>query len=117
MTNANSQPNTAFRAPPDFSGIASSSSSSDRYSYSTKGTNINTTYRKDDNINLQAEINKLTQALINTSPMIKFGSTTPISGSYMQFSDFSYMTAKIKDLIYDSSASTFFVDNIDSLFN
>ena len=97
--------------------INPSSSSSDRYSYSTKGTNINTTYRKDDNINLQAEINKLTQALINTSPMIKFGSTTPISGSYMQFSDFSYMTAKIKDLIYDSSASTFFIDNIDNLFN
>lgn len=92
-------------------------SSNNRYEYSTKGTNINTTWRKDDNIDLQAEVNKLTQALINTSPMMQFGSTTPISGSYMQFSDFSYMTAKIKDLVYDSTAASFFIDNKPTIFN
>ena len=92
-------------------------SATNKYEYSTKGTNINTTWRKDDNIDLQAEINKLTQALINTSPMMQFGSTTPISGSYMQFSDFSYMTAKIKDLVYDSTAASFFVDSKPDIFN
>lgn len=82
--------------------------SSDRYSYSEKGTNINTTWRKDDNIDVQAEVNKLTQALITTSPMIQFGSLTPISGSYLQFSDFSYITAKIKDLVYDPKVAKMF---------
>ena len=82
--------------------------SADRYSYSEKGTNINTTWRKDDNIDVQAEVNKLTQALITTSPMIQFGSLTPISGSYLQFSDFSYITAKIKDLVYDPKVAKMF---------
>ena len=84
--------------------------SPERYAYSNKGTNVNTTWRKDDNIDLEAEVNKLTQALINTSPMFQFGSSTPISGSYMQFSDFSYITSKIKDLAFDQSASITFID-------
>ena len=86
-------------------------SSPTRYEYSTKGTNINTTWRKDDNIDLQAEVNKLTQALIETSPMIQFGSIVPIEGSYLQFSDFSHITAKIKDLVYDSQTSIFFIND------
>lgn len=87
-------------------------SSDTRYSYSSKGTNMNTTWRKDDNIDLQAEVNKLTQALINTSPMFRFGSLTPMSGSYMQFSDFSYITAKVKDLVYNPISSSIFVDKL-----
>ena len=86
-------------------------SSPERYSYSVKGTNMNTTWRKDDNIDLQAEINKLTQALINSSPMFAFQSKTPLSDAYMEFGDFSYMTAKVKDLVYDpKSSSIFFSD-------
>jgi hypothetical protein len=88
-------------------------SSETRYSYSSKGTNMNTTWRKDDNIDLQAEVNKLTQALINTSPMFRFGSLTPTTGAYMQFSDFSYITAKVKDLVYNPISSTLFVDRIE----
>lgn len=87
-------------------------SSDTRYSYSSKGTNMNTTWRKDDNIDLQAEVNKLTQALINTSPMFRFGSLMPMSGSYMQFSDFSYITAKVKDLVYNPISSSIFVDKL-----
>ena len=83
-------------------------SSPERYTYSTKGTNMNTTWRKDDNIDLQAEINKLTQALINSSPMFTFQSTAPMSDAYMEFGDFSYMTAKIKDLVYDTTSATIF---------
>ena len=88
-------------------------SSPTRYEYSTKGTNVNTTWRKDDNIDLQAEINKLTQALINTSPMIQFGTSVVSENAYLQFSDFSYITAKIKDLVYDSLAATTFIDSRD----
>lgn len=88
-------------------------SSPTRYEYSTKGTNVNTTWRKDDNIDLQAEINKLTQALINTSPMIQFGTNLVSENAYLQFSDFSYITAKIKDLVYDSQAATTFFDKED----
>lgn len=90
--------------------IINPTSDTNRYSYSSKGTNVNTTYRKDDNYDLQAEINKLTQALINTSPMIQFGTYTSINGAYLQFSDFSYITSKIKDLVYDSKAASFFID-------
>lgn len=84
-------------------------SSPTRYSYSSKGTNINTTWRKDDNIDLQAEINKLTQALISTSPMLQFGTTVVSENAYLQFSDFSYITAKIKDLVYNPESSTIFI--------
>ena len=89
--------------------------STNRYSYSTKGTNLNTTWRKDDNIDVQAEVNKLTQVLINTSPMIQFGSLSPISGSYLQFSDFSYITAKIKDLVFDPKVAKMFPDSDESI--
>jgi hypothetical protein len=58
-------------------------SSETRYSYSEKGTNVNTTWRKDDNIDLQAEINKLTQALINTSPLVTFGTQSVVSDGYL----------------------------------
>jgi hypothetical protein len=34
--------------------------SPERYAYSNKGTNVNTTWRKDENIDLEAEVNKLT---------------------------------------------------------
>jgi hypothetical protein len=82
-----------------------------RYAYSEKGTNMNTTWRKDDNIDLQAEVNKLTQALINTSPMLQFGSTQVSDNAYLQFSDFSYITAKIKDLVYNPESSTIFIED------
>lgn len=87
-----------------------------RYSYSSKGTNINTTWRKDDNIDLQAEINKLTQALINTSPMLQFGQNQPIEGAYMQFSDFSYIMAKVKDLVYNGVASNLILNKESAIF-
>ena len=96
--------------------IINPSSETDRYAYATKGTNVNTTWRKDDNYDLQAEVNKLTQALINTSPMFSFGSRIPTSDAYMQFSDFSYITAKIKDLVYDPQSSTIFVDQIPYIY-
>ena len=92
--------------------IINPSSETERYAYSTKGTNVNTTWRKDDNIDLQAEVNKLTQALINTSPMFSFGSRIPTSDAYLQFSDFSYITAKVKDLVYDPQSSSIFIDKI-----
>lgn len=92
-------------------------SSENPYSYSTKGTNVNTTWRKDDNINLQAEVNKLTQALINTSPVFRFGSMIPTTGAYMQFSDFSYITAKVKDLVYNPVSSRIFVEKLDYVMN
>ena len=88
-----------------------------RYSYASKGTNINTTWRKDDNIDLEAEINKLTQALINTSPLMKFGSSNGIEGAYMQFSDFSYITSKIKDLVYQDEASNIIMKDGNVVFD
>ena len=91
--------------------------SENRYQYSSKGTNINTTWRKDDNIDLQAEINKLTQALIKTSPFLTFGTNTPVSGAYLQFSDFSYITAKIKDLVYNQEAATTILSKNVELMN
>lgn len=97
--------------------IINPSSTSERYSYSSKGTNVNTTWRKDDNIDLQAEINKLTQALINTSPVFVFGSLIPTSDAYLQFSDFSYITAKVKDLVYDPQSSTIFIDKIPYIYD
>lgn len=91
--------------------IINPSSDEKRYSYSTKGTNVNTTWRQDDNIDLEAEVNKLTQALINTSPFIKFGFNEPTTNAYLKFSDFSYITAKVKDLVYNPKSSTFFIEN------
>jgi hypothetical protein len=51
--------------------------------------------------------------------MLQFGSLTPIEGSYIQFSDFSYMTSKIKDLVYNKVAATeFFSDTSNAhIFN
>lgn len=85
-------------------------SSKERYSYSVKGTNVNTTWRKNEDIDLTAEINKLTQALISTSNMFTFGTDTPIQDAYLAFEDFTYISAKIKDLVYSSTAAQEFFD-------
>jgi hypothetical protein len=90
--------------------------SKDRYTFSTKGTNVNKTWRKDDNFDLYKEINKLTQALINTSPFFKLGSNTPIENSYLELGNFSYITGKIKDLVYDNTASEKFIDEINNIY-
>ena len=90
--------------------------SKDRYTFSTKGTNVNKTWRKDDNFDLYKEINKLTQALINTSPFFKLGSNTPVENSYLELGNFSYITGKIKDLVYDNTASEKFIDEINNIY-
>lgn len=90
--------------------IIINSASKERYSYSSKGTNVNTTWRKNEDIDLTAEINKLVQSLITTSNMFTFGTDTPIQDAYLAFEDFTYISAKIKDLVYSSTAAKEFFD-------
>lgn len=77
----------------------------DSYAYASKSGNLITSYRTNENIDLFVEINRLTQALINSTPFVKAGTTTA-TGKYIRFDDFFRLTTKIKDLALDPRTSS-----------
>jgi hypothetical protein len=70
--------------------------SKERYSFATKGdTHASNAYKDRD---LLEEIDKFTQTLINTSPILNYQSDKPSETGYLNFNDFGYITSKIKKL-------------------
>lgn len=66
-----------------------------KYTYGSKGTNVYTTWRVDEDINLSKEINKITQLLITTCPYI--GNSTDLQDKYIKFNQFAYILGKVKN--------------------
>jgi hypothetical protein len=48
--------------------------------------------------------------------MLQFGQNQPIEGAYMQFSDFSYIMAKVKDLVYNGVASDLILNKDSAIY-
>ena len=71
-----------------------------KYQISNKTSNLITTWRVSDNIFVEDEIDFITKLAINTTPLIKWQSSEHIYGKYINFQDFEYIIAKIKDLVY-----------------
>ncbi len=76
----------------------------DIYSYSDKGHHLITSWITSDEIVLETRINKLAQTLINTTPLMSYGTETK-SGNFIKFEDFYRIITKIKDLALDPITS------------
>lgn len=69
-----------------------------RYSLTSKGTKLYSTWRTTDEIFLDKEINNVTQFIISSLPMLNYNGDK-LSNQYLKFSDFTNLiTAKIKHL-------------------
>ena len=67
------------------------------YSFANSGTNVYTTWRNSDNIDLGKEINKVAQLLIETTPICTYG-TQYQTGKYVAFNQFNNFIGKLKEL-------------------
>lgn len=88
-------------------------SDGDNYYYSEKSDSSITTWRDTEEQYLENEINKLSQALINTTPFYKYGSEVN-TGQYLTFDDFFRTITQIKNLHYNIESSKFIFDNFNS---
>lgn len=61
------------------------------------GSNVYSTWRTSEEIDMAKEINNITQAIVTTIPFIPKGSTTP-SQNNLKFNEFLYIVSKIKGL-------------------
>lgn len=70
-----------------------------KYNFAEKGADNNTTWRKDDNIDVAKEVSGVTKMMIETSKFYSWDSReTPLSDIYIKFQDFNHILAKVKQI-------------------
>ena len=82
-----------------------------KYQISGKSAKLNTTWRVNENIDVTEEADNITRLSIETTPLLKWNSNTPVYGRYLYFSDFQHIIAKVKDLAKNELASTIIFNN------
>lgn len=65
------------------------------------GSNVYTTWRTNEEIDLAKEINNITQSIITSIPLVRKSGTSS-SDEYIKFNEFLYIIGKIKDLVYSA---------------
>lgn len=65
------------------------------------GSNVYTTWRTSEEIDLSKEVNNITQSIIKSLPLILNGTTTPTQQN-LKFNEFVYIIGKIKDIPYNA---------------
>lgn len=89
-----------------------------KYQIAGKTSRLTTTWRTSEAINVESEADAITKLAINTTPMFKWQSDTPIRGRYLHFSDFEHTIAKVKDLSYrEDVMNVVFDDNFISEYD
>lgn len=71
-----------------------------KYQIAGKTSKLTTTWRTSEDINVESEADAITKLAINTTPLFRWQSDTPVRGQYLHFSDFEHTIAKVKDLSY-----------------
>lgn len=90
----------------------------DKYQIAGKTSKLTTTWRTSEDINVESEADAVTKLAINTTPMFRWQSDTPIRGRYLHFSDFEHTIAKVKDLSYrEDVMNVVFDDNFISEYD
>lgn len=85
--------------------------SENKYSWATKGLDISSTFKAEDDYNPADMVSNVIKEIINTTEFYKWDSReTPTPEKYLNFSDFSYMVAKIKDLGWTKEAFNITLD-------
>lgn len=83
----------------------------DKYQIASQTSKLTTTWRTSEDINVESEADAITKLAINTTPLFRWQSDTPINGQYLHFSDFEHVVAKIKDLSYREDVMGIRFDN------
>lgn len=82
----------------------------DKYQITGKSAKLLTSWRVSEDINVEEEVDSITKLAIQTTPLMRWQSDTPINGEYLNFSDFQHIIAKIKDLAYNEQAASIVFD-------
>lgn len=83
----------------------------DKYIVSDQTANVYTTWRNSENINVSNEIDAITKLAVNTTPLLRWNSNTPVNGQYLKFQDFQHIISKVKDLSYNPQATKIIFDD------
>ena len=92
---------------------------SGRYSLTSKGTKLYSTWRTTDEVFLDKEINNVTQFIISSLPMLNYNGDK-LPNQYLKFSDFTNLiTAKIKHLqnVHITHQDKVNFDNVKGILN
>ena len=90
--------------------------SNPKYHFAKKGVDNNTTWRRSDNIDISKETSGIIKMLISTTKMYTWNQReVPVQDSYLSYSMFSYMIAKVKQLGFNPKS--FNIDFTDKFSN
>lgn len=85
--------------------------SENKYSWATKGLDVSSTFKAEDDYNPADMVSSVIKEIINTTEFYKWDSReTPTPEKYLNFSDFSYIVAKIKNLGWTNEAFNITLD-------
>lgn len=82
---------------------------SNKYSISGKTTGITDTYRKDDNFDIEKEMDVVAKLIIETTPLCDINGEV-IKGKYLNFNDFAFISSFLKLHSTDKEFKTTFFD-------
>ena len=89
-----------------------------KYEIKGRATNMwNNWTTSDDIADMSEVISDVTQALINTSRMYKWGSSEAFSDRYVSFNDFNYVIGFIKKHAFDPISQTIVIKNLEGVKN
>ncbi len=74
-----------------------------KYAFSDSGSKVYTTWRVDENIDVESEIDNITLHLITSCKMYDFNTGLPMNDNFLDFSSFGYIVGKIKMLTNNPS--------------
>ncbi len=87
-----------------------------KYQIAAQTAKVTTTWRTNENINVEEEADSITRLAINTTPLLRWDSNSQIGEKLLHFSDFQHIIAKIKDLAFNSNTSNI-IFNDEFIFN
>ena len=96
-------------------GTENTISSEDNYTFATKNDAVITSWRTNDDIQLEQEIGALAQSLINSTPFLQYNNDAE-TGQYIKFQDFYHIITKIKDLGFNPIAANLIYDSINNKY-
>lgn len=94
----------------------------DKYQISEKTNEMARTWRENDEIFVEDELDNITKLLISTTKLYEWQGKDPIQGRFIETQDFYYIIAKIKQLGSDFRTNSIvfndeFIDNNEILWN
>ena len=89
-----------------------------KYSIKNRATNMWTNWRDSDDIaNMSEIISEVTQQLIETSKMYKWGANTPYQDRYLSFNDFNYIVGFIKRQAFMPTSDNIIISELNNINN